>query len=264
MRAGAGGCEGARSGASAHADCGATSAPPAPARPHPQADCPEALYNLGLVCGSSGVLGDAVRAFDKLRSLAPGAPEPLSQLLDIHAAAAAAAGEGGGSGGQGGTRDLHRARAAAALLLAAAPADAHTHARLGDLRAAAGDEAGALAAYSAAHAAAPVSAAVARWLAEWHERAGLLERGAALFQDAARCASPASALAARRDAAHCWRRAGALATAYEGLAEALNQAPGDADCLRGLLELAVELGRPTEAHAAALAAAEAKAAGRAV
>merc|ERR1711871_423341 len=49
-----------------------------------EADCVEAIYNLGLVNKKMGVLDDSLTAFDKLHTTVPSSPEVIYQIANLH------------------------------------------------------------------------------------------------------------------------------------------------------------------------------------
>ena len=49
-----------------------------------EADCVEAIFNLGLVNKQLGVLTEALQAFEKLHTLVPGSPEVIYQIANLH------------------------------------------------------------------------------------------------------------------------------------------------------------------------------------
>lgn len=51
-----------------------------------EADCVEAIYNLGLVYKKLGSLHEALQAFEKLQSIVPSSPEVLFQLATVNEA----------------------------------------------------------------------------------------------------------------------------------------------------------------------------------
>merc|ERR1711920_650435 len=49
-----------------------------------EADCIEAIYNLGLVNKRMGVLDEALQAFDKLHSIVPSNTEVIFQIANLY------------------------------------------------------------------------------------------------------------------------------------------------------------------------------------
>jgi tetratricopeptide (TPR) repeat protein len=49
-----------------------------------EADCVEAIYNLGIVSKKLGVLGEALQAFEKLHTIVPSSPEGIYQIANLH------------------------------------------------------------------------------------------------------------------------------------------------------------------------------------
>lgn len=51
-----------------------------------EADCVEAIYNLGLVNRRIGALGEALQAYEKLQTIVSSAPEVMLQIATLHEA----------------------------------------------------------------------------------------------------------------------------------------------------------------------------------
>lgn len=49
-----------------------------------EADCVEAIYNLGLVNKVLGILSEALQAFEKLHTIIPNSPEVIYQIANLH------------------------------------------------------------------------------------------------------------------------------------------------------------------------------------
>ncbi len=235
-------------------------------------DCLEAGFNLGLVNVWLGRLEEAQAAYERLHARVPQSPEALYQLghiaelrgqtaaavcwFELLRAATAAAGGTPSAAGEAGATSLPDAPSPAAAAGAASSpppvsaTDAEVLARLGKLYDQQGDGAQARRCFLASDRADAGQLDVLGWLGGWH--AGREEFGAALTYFAR-----AAALAPRDPRwpllqASCRRRggdfAGALA-AYEGVHARF---PEDRECLRCLLQLCRDLGRPCEGYRQAL------------
>jgi len=153
-----------------------------------EADCVEAIFNLGLVNRQLGLLGEAVQAFEKLHVLVPTAPEVLHHLAVLHEALGAA----------------DAAQKFGALLISRSATDSGALSRHGQLfarLAAAAAEAGGRSADAAAAVAAheaqafhfaaesyrifPVNLEVISWLGVWYVKSELYERAVEFFSRAA-------------------------------------------------------------------------------
>ena len=82
-----------------------------------EADCVEAIFNLGLVNRQLGCVGEAIQAFEKLHTLVPSSPEVLHHLALLHEA-------------QG---SYEAASKYGALLVSRSPTDSGALARLGQM-----------------------------------------------------------------------------------------------------------------------------------
>lgn len=49
-----------------------------------EADCVEAIYNLGLVNKHLGILSESLQAFEKLHTIIPDSPEVIYQIANLH------------------------------------------------------------------------------------------------------------------------------------------------------------------------------------
>jgi intraflagellar transport protein 88 len=49
-----------------------------------EADCAEAIFNLGLVNRQLGALGEALQAFEKLHTIVPSSPEVIRHIASLH------------------------------------------------------------------------------------------------------------------------------------------------------------------------------------
>lgn len=181
-----------------------------------EADCCEAIYNLGQVNRALGLTSEAIQAFEKLRTLTPTAPEALYQLAVLYDASGNAEAAG-----------KH-----VALLLAQVPTDAGAHAMRGELLARSGDDAAALTAYATSHRLAPVSTDVIAWLGVWHVKNELYERAASLFEHAVALSPPGlgGGTKWRLMAASCYRRMGALNKAFAAYEAVHASDSGNSEC----------------------------------
>jgi intraflagellar transport protein 88 len=144
-----------------------------------EADCVEAIFNLGLVNRQLGALGEAIQAFEKLHTLVPAAPEVLHHLAVLHEA----------------TDNYDAAQKYAALLVSRCPTDSGALARLGQLyarmaAAASGTdgcsslEAQAFHYTAEAYRVFPVNLEVISWLGVWYVKSEMYERAIEFFMRA--------------------------------------------------------------------------------
>jgi intraflagellar transport protein 88 len=144
-----------------------------------EADCVEAIFNLGLVNRQLGALGEAIQAFEKLHTLVPSSPEVLHHLAALHEA----------------TDNYDGAQKYAALLVSRCPTDSGALARLGQLYArmaaaasgtdgCSGLEAQAFHYTAEAYRVFPVNLEVISWLGVWYVKSEMYERAIEFFMRA--------------------------------------------------------------------------------
>ena len=125
-----------------------------------EADCVEAIYNLGLANKKLGGLKDALQAFKKLHRIVPRDAEVLWHMANLH--------------------ELLGERSEAITLFSTlhsrVPSDAKVLARLGTLYTMEGDEQEAKTFFKQSFDAYPVSMEVISWLGVWHVKAGQYDR----------------------------------------------------------------------------------------
>lgn len=204
--------------------------------------CPEALYQLGHIAELRGQTGAAIHWFELLRSSAFSSAASGAE----HAAASpdtAAAGGGSGSG-------ITAAAAAAAVILPTPASDPGLLARLGALYDRQGDEVQAYRCFTASDCADPGQLEVLSWLGGFH--AGREEFDAALGYFArAEAVAPADPQWPLLQAG-CRRRGGNFLGAMAGYERVHARFPEHRDCLRCLVQLCRDLGRPCDGYRQAL------------
>jgi len=220
-----------------------------------EADCSEAIYNLGLVNKRTGALGEALLAFEKLHTLVPSSPEVLYQLASLHEAL--------------GARDT--ALKFLKYLAGRVPNDPGVLARLGAMyarRGAAGEGAAgeggdgeAFHYHAESYRVWPGDLEVLSWLGVWYVKAELYEKAVEFFERAAEVQPDEPKW--KLMTASCLRRAGAAARSLEVYEEVAAAHPDNIECLRSLVSLCKETRRRADAYEAALARLE-RAAGMAL
>jgi len=148
-----------------------------------EADCIEAIFNLGLVNENLGATGEAVQAFEKLHTLVPSSPEVLYHLAILHESLG----------------NMEAAQKYSALLVTRTPTDSGALARLGQLYARMSTSGGGgkgggpgQARYeeqvyqytSEAYRVFPVNLEVISWLGVWYVKSEMYEKAISFFQRA--------------------------------------------------------------------------------
>lgn len=137
-----------------------------------EADCVEAIYNLGLANLKMNALSEAHQAFDKLYTILPNSPEALYQLGQIYEKGTTAA-------------ELEQAAKTYEMLLHKVPGDPNVCCRLGQVYEKLDDENTACHWHTEAHRHFPVSLNVISWLGVWYVKREMYEQAIDYFERAA-------------------------------------------------------------------------------
>ncbi len=137
-----------------------------------EADCNEAIYNLGLVNLKVNNLQEAQQAFDKLHTSLASLPESLFQLGAIY--------ERGGS-----PEDLENAVKTFQMLLNKVPNDPNLCCKLGQIYEKMQDDNAACHWHSEAHRHFPVNLNVTSWLGVWYVKREMYDQAIEYFERAA-------------------------------------------------------------------------------
>ena len=136
-----------------------------------EADCIEAIYNLGLVNLRLSNLQEAQSAFDKLHTSLPAMPEALFQIGSIY--------ERSGS-----AEDLENAAKTFQMLLNKVPGDPNLCCKLGQIHEKLQDDNAACHWHMEAHRYYPVNLNVTSWLGVWYVKREMYEQAIEFFQRA--------------------------------------------------------------------------------
>ena len=186
-----------------------------------EADCVEAIYNLGLANKKMGLHRDALQAFKKLHRILPRDAEVVWHMANLH--------------------ELMGDRADAITLFntlhSRVPSDAKVLARIGTLYTMEGDDREARGFFKASFDTYPVSMDVISWLGVWHVKAGAYEKDeyaeAIEYFERASEIEPGE-LKWKLMVASCWRRMDKLDRAL-AIYKAVHRAdPDNVECLRYL------------------------------
>jgi len=198
-----------------------------------EADCVEAIYNLGLTNVRLQAFDQAHHAFDKLHTVLPSLPEALFQLGSIY--------ERGGS-----HADLEQAAKTYEMLLSKAPGDPNLCSRLGLVYEKLEDDATACHWHTEAHRHSPVNLNVISWLGVWYVKREMYEQAIDYFERAA-LVQPGEAKW-QLMVTSCYRRLGDYNKALELYQEIHEKHPDNAEALQYLEALCRDLGRPHDEY----------------
>lgn len=136
-----------------------------------EADCIEAIYNLGLVNLKLNNVQEAQSAFDKLNTTLPSMPEALFHLGSIYER-------------NGNQEDLLHAAKTYQLLLNKVPGDPTIYCKLGQIYEKLQDDNTACHWHTEAHRSYPVNLNVTSWLGVWYVKREMYEQAIEYFQQA--------------------------------------------------------------------------------
>lgn len=165
-----------------------------------EADCIEAIYNLGLVNVRLNNFNEAQSAFDKLNTSLPSMPETLYQLGNIYARGNA-------------LEDLENSAKTFQLLLNKIPGDPGVCCKLGQLYEKMQDDNAACHWHTEAHRNYPVNLNVISWLGVWYVKREMYEEAISYFQQAS--AVQPGEIKWQLMVTSCYRRLGDLYKALE-------------------------------------------------
>ena len=192
-----------------------------------EADCLEALYNLGLANKSLGNLQEAYDVF-KINSMIPESTDVMYQIGDILYI-------------MGRHEDAIKWFEA---LNTAVPNDPGVLIALGSLHCTLGDEAKALHFYLESHRIYPASMSVISWIGAFYAKSEMYEKAVPYFELATNI-KPLE-VKWKLMVASCYRRIGAFPLALRKYKEIHKETPDNVECLRYLVHLCNELGSREE------------------
>ncbi|XRB08642.1 intraflagellar transport protein 88 [Pycnococcus provasolii] len=195
-----------------------------------EADCAEAIYNLGLAHGKLGDWQAALHAFSKLNRLVPKSVETLYQVAACYDAL-----------GQ-----FRQALKWLDVLATMVPHDPGILAFMGSIHSKTGDEGRALHYYSEAHRTFPVNMDVISWLGAYHVKNEVYEKAIPYFDLASRIQP--SEVKWQLMVASCYRRVGNYALSMNKYRDIHKHHPHNVECLRYLVHLCTDLGLKEEVH----------------
>ena len=196
-----------------------------------EADCFEAIYNLGLANRRLGQAKDALNAFRKLHTLMPQSLEVVFQVADTYEAMG----------------DSEEAVKWFEILNTRVPHDPGVLARLGSIHARLDDEPKALHYYSESHRVFPVSMDVISWLGAFYVKSEMYEKAVPFFALAAQVQP--QEVKWQLMVASCHRRVGAYSQALEKYVGIHKAHPHNVECLKYIVAIYTDLGRTEEVQA---------------
>lgn len=190
-----------------------------------EADCVEALYNLGLTCKRMGAIDKALQYYGKLQAMIPNHPEVVFQIAALHEE-------------QG---DLKSAEREFKLLIKSlVPADPQIQSRLGAIYAKADDDLQALQYYMESYRFFPADLNVISWLGAYYVKSEVYEKAVDFFRRAAQL-EPAE-IKWQLMIASCYRRMRAFQQAMELYTAVHEKDPYNIEALRYLVQICTTLG----------------------
>ncbi|RLN88754.1 hypothetical protein BBJ28_00009809 [Nothophytophthora sp. Chile5] len=212
-----------------------------------EADCIEAIYNLGLVNIKMGVLNEALQAFEKLHSIVPTNAEVLYQIANLHDIMG----------------NYRQAAKWFNILLscfggndknernAKNVADPGVLARLGQIFNKDDDENQALHYHLESYRYFPINLDVISWLGVWYVKSELYEKAIQFFERASQIQP--NEVKWRLMVTSCYRRMGAYQKAMTLYEQIHQDYPENLECLRYLVAICKDLGQRCDGFQAKLA-----------
>jgi len=198
-----------------------------------EADCIEAIYNLGLVNLKLNNLHEAQSAFDKLHTSLSTMPEALYQLGSIYERSNT-------------PEDLENAAKTFQLLLNKVPGDPNLCCKLGQIYEKLQDDNSACHWHTEAHRHYPVNLNVTSWLGVWYVKREMYEQAIEYFERAAQVQP--SEIKWPLMVTSCYRRLGDFYKALELYQKIHEEHPDNIESLQYLEALCKDLGRSHEEY----------------
>jgi len=191
-----------------------------------EADCVEAIYNLGLVNLKMGSFQEAQQAFEKLHSIVPHNPEVIWQIANLYEH----------------TNDLHNAIKWFNILSTRVPSDPLVLARMGQIFNKQDDESQAFHYHLESYRHYPVSLDVISWLGVWYVKSEMYEKAIHFFERASQIQP--DEVKWRLMVTSCYRRMHNYQKALDLYEQIHTEHPENLECLRYLVAICKDLGRP--------------------
>uniref|UniRef100_A0A7R9U8S4 Uncharacterized protein n=1 Tax=Pinguiococcus pyrenoidosus TaxID=172671 RepID=A0A7R9U8S4_9STRA len=195
-----------------------------------EADCVEAIYNLGLANIRLGAHSEAYQAFEKLHTLLPNNPEVLYQIANFHESMG----------------ELQSAAQTLNVLVARVPSDPGLLARLGQIYTKEEDESQAFHYHLESYRHYPVNLDVISWLGVWYVKSELYEKAIHFFERASQIQPQEPKW--RLMVTSCYRRMGNYQRALQLYEELHEEYPENLECLRYIVAILKDMGRPYDEY----------------
>merc|ERR1719230_1630791 len=195
-----------------------------------EADCIEAIYNLGVVSKRLGDHAPALALFEKLHAIVPNSIEVMWQIADLF--------------------DISNQPRTAIKwfqrLNARVPTDPGVLARIGNIYLKEEDEAQAFHYHQESYRYYPVNMNVISWLGAYFVKSEMYEKAVTYFERAAQIQP--SEVKWKLMVASCHRRSGDYALAFDIYRQIHNDFPDNIECLRYLVHICDDLGKKDQVH----------------
>lgn len=199
-----------------------------------EADCVEAMYNLGLVNMQLKNYKEALLAFQKLHQIVPNNGEVIYQMAALHET------EG----------DFETALKWYNILASRVPSDPVVLLRMGQIFHRNGDESQALHLHLESYRHMPISLDVISWLGVWYVKLEMYDKAILFFERASQIQR--QEVKWRLMVASCYRRMGSYQRALELYKAIHENHPQNAECLRCLIAISRDLAQPYDDYQAQL------------
>jgi len=195
-----------------------------------EADCLEAIYNLGVVNKRLGEHPQALGLFEKLHTIIPNSVEVMWQIADLYDQ----------------TSQPRSAIKWFKILNARVPTDPSVFARIGNIYLKEDDEAQAFHYHQESYRYFPVNMNVISWLGAYFVKNEMYEKAVAYFERAAQIQP--QEVKWKLMVASCHRRSGDYALAFEIYRVIHTDFPDNIECLRYLVHICDDLGKKDQSH----------------
>jgi len=195
-----------------------------------EADCVQAIYNLGLVNLRMELFMEALQAFEKLHTIVPNNPEVIYQIANIYEH----------------QDNLSQAQKWFNILIARVPSDPGILARLGQIYGKEEEESQAFHYHMESYRHYPANLDVISWLGVWYVKSELYEKAIHFFERASQIQP--NEVKWKLMVTSCYRRMNNLNKAVELYEKIHNEYPENLECLRYLVAICKDLGRPFEQY----------------
>eukprot|EP00742_Colponemidia_sp_Colp-10_P004661 GILJ01004972.1.p1 GENE.GILJ01004972.1~~GILJ01004972.1.p1 ORF type:complete len:820 (-),score=178.34 GILJ01004972.1:195-2654(-) len=199
-----------------------------------EADCIEAIFNLGLVNKKLSLFNESLQAFEKLQSIVPNNSEVMYQIAHLYDM-------------------LDSPRSAAKwfnILISRTPTDPGVLTRMGNLFAKENDETQAFHYHLESYRYYPVNMEAISWLGVWYVKSELYEKAIQFFERASQIQP--QEVKWQLMVASCYRRMGSYQQAFKLYQDINKNHPDNIECLRYMVTICKELGLKYEAYATQL------------